>query len=150
VNDHLKLKLVDLVEKPVIASLIAYGYVECSPPNILEWDNIILKDITVELLKHKESKLEKYEELIETLMSIWPPEFYGASKNGLVKRLNQYKNKTPLKNIENDEIIVACEQWINQSEVPYCGQLFYFFFKEDNRIYKSRLDSLIEEQRGRN
>ena len=145
ITDNLKLKLISLIDKQLVSLLIANGYITHLGGEI-DWNNIIVKDETLELLNLVEKKDNNYKEIIKSLMEIFPKNQLD-SENALLKRYESYLKKTELKNITDDEILDAATDWVTNKGPIYCGNLFYFFYKEDKKIYTSRLDNLITQNR---
>lgn len=142
IDDNIKLKLISLIEKNVVSTLIANGYITHLGGN-LTWDRIVIKDETLELFNTLDNKPEiNADKLISELMEIFPKEQLD-SKKALLQRWSQFIRKTDISNITYDEIIEAAQNHVNEMGPKYCGNLFYFFFREDKKIYKSRLEKNI-------
>ena len=142
IEDGIKLKLINLIEKNVIGSLIANSYVTHLGGS-LTWDRVVIRDETSELLKTLDTKEEiNAEKLIAELMEIFPKEQLD-SKKALLARWNSFLKKTDLTNLTYNEVIEAAQKHIDDMGPKYCGNLFYFFFKEDKKIYQSRLEKTI-------
>lgn len=142
IDENIKLKLISLIEKNVVSALIANGYVTHLGGD-LTWDKIIIKDETLELFNTLDSKFEiNADNLINDLMEIFPKEQLD-SKKALLQRWQHFLKKTNLSDITYDEIIDAAKHHVNEMGPKYCGNLFYFFFKEDKKIYQSRLEKTI-------
>lgn len=145
IENNIKLKLINLIEKGVVSLLIANNFVEHTGED-LSWDSVILKDKTLELLNIVDSKNHDNEKLINELMEIFPKHQLD-SKRALEKRYEHFQRKSTLKNITDQEIIEAASHWVADKGPTYCGNLFYFFFKEDKKIYTSRLENIIKQSR---
>jgi len=142
IEDGIKLKLINLIEKNVIGSLIANSYVTHLGGS-LTWDRVVIRDETSELLKTLDTKEEiNAEKLIAELMEIFPKEQLD-SKKALLARWNSFLKKTDLTNLTYNEVIEAAQKHIDDMGPKYCGNLFYFFFKEDKKIYQSRLEKNV-------
>ena len=142
IEDGIKLKLINLIEKNVIGSLIANSYVTHLGGS-LTWDRVVIRDETSELLKTLDTKEEiNAEKLIAELMEIFPKEQLD-SKKALLARWNSFLKKTDLTNRTYNEVIEAAQKHIDDMGPKYCGNLFYFFFKEDKKIYQSRLEKNV-------
>jgi len=142
IDESIKLKLISLIEKSVVSALIANDYVTHLGGD-LAWDKIIVKDETLELFTMLDDKVEiNADTLIDNLMEIFPKEQLD-SKKALLQRWSQFIKKTYLSDITYNEVIEAAQQYVNDMGPKYCGNLFYFFFKEDKKIYQSRLEKTI-------
>jgi hypothetical protein len=142
IDDSIKLKLIDLIEVNVIGSLIANSYVTHLGGS-LTWDRIVVRDETIELLNSIENKPEiNAEKLIDALMEVFPKEQLD-SKKALLQRWNQFIKKTNIPDITYNEVIEAAQKHVDDMGSKYCGNLFYFFFKEDKKIYQSRLEKTV-------
>ena len=142
INDNIKLKLISLIEKNVISTLIANEYVTHLGGEFT-WNRIVVKDETLELFNTLDSKDEiNADKLIDELMEIFPKEQLD-SKKALLQRWSYFLKKTNILNITYDEVVEAARQHVAETGPKYCGNLFYFFFKEDKKIYQSRLEKTI-------
>lgn len=145
IENNIKLKLIDLIPKQIIGLLIANGYVTHLGGDI-SWDTVIVKDETLELINILEKKENKNEDIVENLMQIFPKHQLD-SKKALLTRFENWLKKTDLKPVTENEIYDAAQSWVDSKGPTYCGHLFYFFYKEENKTYKSRLDNLISQMR---
>lgn len=145
IDEKYRLKLIDLIEKQVVSLLIANGYVDKAGPDI-SWESVNMSDKAYELLNILESSNKENEAIIDSLMEIFPKKQLD-SKKALLQRYEKFLQKTELKNITKDEVCEAARHWIKEKGDIYCGNLFYFFYKEDKKIYISRLENLIREIR---
>lgn len=145
IENNIKLKLVELIPKQIIGLLIANGYVTHLGGDI-SWDTIIVKDDTQELLNILDKKEDNNEKVIENLMQIFPKHQLDSKKALLIRYTNWLK-KTDLKPVTEDEIYDAAQAWVDSKGPTFCGNLFYFFYKEENKVYKSRLDNIISQMR---
>ena len=137
IDDNIKLKLISLIEKNVVSTLIANGYITHLGSN-LTWDRIVIKDETLELFNTLDNKPEiNADKLISELMEIFPKEQLD-SKKALLQRWSQFIRKTDISNITYDEIIEAAQNHVNEMGPKYCGNLFYFFFREDKKIFMKK------------
>ena len=75
-------------------------------------------------------------------MEIFPKEQLD-SKKALLQRWSQFIRKTEVSDITYNEVIEAAQNHVDEMGPKYCGNLFYFFFKEDKKIYQSRLEKNI-------
>lgn len=142
IDNNIKLKLISFIEKSVVSTLIANDYVTHLGGE-LAWDNIVIKDETLELINTLENKeVINDNDLIDELMEIFPKEQLD-SKKALLQRWEQFLKKTTLTNITYNEVLEAAQQHVNIMGPKFCGNLFYFFFKEDKKIYQSRLERAI-------
>lgn len=142
INESIKLKLIDLIEKNVVSILIANSYVTHLGGE-LTWNNIVVRDETLELFNLLDKKEEiNADRLIDELMEIFPKEQLD-SKKALLQRWANFLKKTTVSNITHNEVIEAASNHVEDHGPKYCGNLFYFFFKEDKKIYQSRLEKAI-------
>ena len=142
IDDNIKLKLISLIEKNVVSTLIANGYITHLGGN-LTWDRIVIKDETLELFNTLDNKPEiNADKLISELMEIFPKEQLD-SKKALLQRWSQFIRKTEVSDITYNEVIEAAQNHVDEMGPKYCGNFFYFFFKEDKKIYQSRLEKNI-------
>lgn len=143
-NNEIKLKLVDLVEKHVIASLVAHNYVSMAGKGKkLVWDNVIINDHTLELINIKEEHEDV--EIAKALLEIFPKEAKaGSSLNAIITRIKQWRSKCNLENITYKEIIEAAENHCQGKEVKYIGTLMNFIYKYDAGAYTSRLEKEVD------
>jgi len=145
IQDEIKLKLIEFIPKQVVSILIANGHL-IHLGGELDWENVVVSDKTSALLKIIENKKDKYENLIKELMEIFPKNQVD-SKGSITKRFNSWLNKTNLKTFTEEEVLDAAREWVNDKGSTFCGRLFYFFYKEENKNYISRLENLIELNR---
>lgn len=142
IDDRTKIELINLVEQNVISILIASNYVTHLGGE-LSWKNIIIKDETLELLKIVDSKQAiDADKLINDLMDIFPREQLDSRK-ALMERWNLFLKKCTIDDITHSEVTEAAEYHVSEMGPKYCGNLFYFFYKEDKKIYQSRLEKTI-------
>jgi hypothetical protein len=142
IDDRIKIELINLIEENVVSILIASNYVTHLGGG-LNWKNIVVKDETLELIKILDSKESiDADKLITELMDIFPKEQLDSRK-ALTERWHQFLKKCTIGDITHSEIIEAAEYHVNEMGPRYCGNLFYFFYKEDKKIYQSRLEKTI-------
>ena len=109
----------------------------------LTWDNIVIRDETTELINILNTKEEiNADKLIDELMEIFPKDQLD-SKKALLQRWSQFLKKTTIPDITYDDVIEAAIKHVDEKGPKYCGNLFYFFFKEDKKIYQSRLEKAV-------
>lgn len=145
IEEHLKCKLIKLIEKPVITSLIVNEFVNYNGKE-LDWKNISISKKGEEALNKLKSKdnteIINVDKLIEELCEIFPKDQLD-SKNSLIQRWNLFLKSTSLEDITHEEVVEAAKNHVNEMGPKYCGNLFYFFFKYNKSIYQSRLENKI-------
>lgn len=143
IDDIVKLKLIKLAEPAIITSLIARKLV-IHLGGTLSWDNVKIPDDILQSIEEPNNSIEpeNIDNLIDNLISIFP-KAQTDSRNAIISRYEQWKKKSPLKDITYDEIIDAAQQWVSSKGDVYCGRLIYFFFKEEHKIYNSRLENIV-------
>jgi len=148
IDDRTKIELLNLIEENVVSILIASNYATHLGGS-LSWNNIVIKDETLELLKIANSKQSiDAEKLIDDLMDIFPREQLD-SKKALLERWRHFLKKCTTGDITHSEVTEAAEYHVKEMGPKYCGNLFYFFYKEDKKIYQSRLEKTIALLRDR-
>ncbi len=145
IEDSLKLKLIALAEPYIITSLVTRGYVIHNGGE-MTWDNVSISETTLKELnitsKNEIIEDSEFDEFITELMSIFP-KGQVSSKNTIKGRYKQWQKKCQVKDISYSEILQAATEWVSDKGNTYCGKLIYFFFKEENKIYDSRLENQI-------
>ena len=148
IDEKLLLPLCKLVEKQIVSSLIAQGYVAHDNRD-LTFKNITINPETYKLLNlPAPEQLYNDEKLLTDLLELFPKQS-RCSKEVLKSRFRTFLEKTSLKNITREEILNAAVEHNKQFDYPYCGLVKYFFYKidKDTRSYESRLEKLIEDNR---
>jgi len=147
-NDEVIGKLAKLVEPQVCAALIAKGFASLEEiDDKLIFDNLIIDKSVASKLNINASSFYDDPEFLSDLLNIFPSGEYRCSKNVLKSRLRSFMKKTSFPDITSDEILTAARTWITRKQTPYHGHIINFIFKYDNKVYMSRLETIIEELR---
>jgi hypothetical protein len=147
-NSEIISKLAKLVEPQVCASLIAKGYatLEESDDKLI-FENLVIEKSIIKKLGITESSFYEDSEFLNELLNTFPSGEYRCSKNVLKSRIRNFMKKTSFPDITPDEILTAARTWITRKETPYHGHIINFIFKYDNKVYTSRLETIVEELR---
>lgn len=147
-NNEVLGKLAKLVEKQVCAALIANGYCKLieNSDNLL-FENLIVNDQISKKLGLNINSFYEDPEFLKELLNIFPSGKYSCSQNILKSRIKTFMRKTTITDITSDEILTAARTWIDRNVTPYHGHIINFIFKYDNKVYTSRLETIVEELR---
>lgn len=147
-NDEVIGKLAKLVEQQVCAALIANNYarLEETDDNLL-FDNLIISDAVAKKLNINVNNFYDDQEFLKELLSIFPSGKFSCSPAVLKARIRGFMRKTSITDITPDEMLTAARTWITRHETPYHGNIVNFIFKYEDKVYTSRLETVVEELR---
>lgn len=147
-NDEVIVKLSKLVESRVCAALIASGYATLDDADDkLLFDNLIISKDVVKQLGINSTSFYDNTEFLKELINTFPAGEYRCSVNVMRSRLRSFMKKTSIPDITEDEILTAARTWITRRETPYHGHIINFIFKYDNKVFTSRLETIVNELR---
>lgn len=135
-SDREIVELAKLVEKQVVAALIAQGHVEH------EGTELTFNSITSKTKLNIKEDENKDQEFLEELRKIFPRN-YTCSIDVLSDRLRKFHGKTKYKDITKDEILEAAEMHVSNNVAPYFGKLYNFIYKIEGGTYTSRLEDMV-------
>ena len=135
-SDREIVELAKLVEKQVVAALIAQGHVEH------EGTELTFNSITPKTKLNLKEDENKDQEFLEELRKIFPRN-YTCSTDVLSDRLRKFYGKTKYKDITKDEILEAAEMHVSNNVAPYFGKLYNFIYKIEGGTYTSRLEDMV-------
>lgn len=135
-SDREIVELAKLVEKQVVAALIAQGHVEH------EGTELTFTSITPKTKLNLKEDENKDQEFLDDLRKIFPRN-YTCSTDVLSDRLRKFYGKTKYKDITKDEILEAAEMHVSNNVAPYFGKLYNFIYKIEGGTYTSRLEDLV-------
>lgn len=147
-NDEVIGKLSKLVESRVCAALIASGYATLEDnDNELLFDNLIINKDIVKRIGINSTNFYDNTEFLKEMINTFPSGEYRCSVNVLRSRIRSFMKKTSITDITEDEMLTAARTWITRRETPYHGHIINFIFKYDNKVFTSRLETIVNELR---
>lgn len=146
-NDDVIAKLAKLVEEKVCVSLIAHGYATIDTDDKYTFDNLHINKDIAKKLNINVNHFYEDPEFLKEMIQIFPAGEYRCSANVLKTRIRSFMKKTSIPDITGDEMLTAARTWVSRKDTPFHGHMINFIFKYDNKVFTSRLESVVLELR---